>query len=121
MTKHYGDDYDDDSHILRDGERVRVPLMMKDSQQRDIPEHSQQRPLLHDGRGGSPGHRPGFVVSDASNHAEREQAYSDYQRDLVAAYKTDARNGRLTTVPDTRDAITMEEIFARYLREIRNN
>ena len=74
---------------------------------------------LHDGHGGPVGHRPGFVVSDASNHAELEQAYADYERDLVVAYKTDARNSRL--VPDTRDATTMEEIFAQYLREIRNS
>jgi hypothetical protein len=50
---------------------------------------------LHDGRGGSPGHRPGFVFGDALlNRDEREKAYSDYERDLTAAYKN-SRNDRL--------------------------
>jgi hypothetical protein len=111
---------DDESHILSDGERVRVPLMMKDSWQRDMHERFQRRTQLHDGRGNSVGHRPGFVVSDASNHTERVQAYADCERDLVAAYKTDPRNGRLTRVPDTRDVVTMDEILAQYVRELRN-
>ncbi len=77
---------------------------------------------LHDGRGGSPGHQPGFAFSDAVfNRDARERAYADYERDLTSAYKNDALNSRLTSVPDTRDAITMEEIFAEYRREIRNS
>ena len=76
---------------------------------------------LHDGRGGPPGHRPGFVISDTVfNRDERERAYADYEADLVAAYKTDARNSRLTCVPDTRDAITIDEAYAEYCRELRN-
>jgi hypothetical protein len=118
MTKRYDND---ESHILRDGELVRVPLMMKDSWQRDMHERSQQRLQLHDGRGGSPGNRPGFAFGDSVlNRDERESAYAAYERDLTAAYKT----GRRTCVPDqpaTPDAITMEEIFAQYLREIRNS
>ena len=112
MTEQYDDD--NEPHILRDGEKVRVSLM-------DAMSVREQRPLLHDGHGNPVGHRPGFLIADtALNRDEREQAYSDYERDLTAAYKTDARNGRLTRVPDTRDATTMEEIFAKYLGEIRN-
>jgi hypothetical protein len=118
--KRYDDDDDDNfelasggTRILRDGGRVRVGLM------------DAQVARLHDGRGGSPGHRPGFVFGDAVfNRDERERAYADYERDLTAAYKTAARNGRLTCVPDqprTRDAVTMDEILAQYGRELRNN
>jgi hypothetical protein len=47
---------------------------------------------LHDGRGGSPGHRPGFACSDAVfNRDARESAYSDYEHDVTTAWKRDAR------------------------------
>jgi hypothetical protein len=99
----------DENGVLKDGRSARVSLMDAVSAR----EH--QRPHLHDGRGNPVGHRPGFVVSDASDRDEREHAYSDYEADLVSAYK---RNGRLTSVPDTRDAITMDDILARYVREL---
>ena len=112
--------YDDDENfettpsgvrILRDGGRARVSLM------------DAQAVRLHDGRGNPVGHRPGFVISDASNRDECEQAYADYERDLTAAYKTDARNGRLSGAhdqPRTRDAV-LDEILAQYVRELRTN
>lgn len=97
------DDPFDENGVLKDGRSARVSLMDAMSAR----EH--QRPHLHDGRGNPVGHRPGFLVSDASVRDEREQAYADYEADLVVAYK---RNGRLTSVPDTRYAVTMDEIFA---------
>lgn len=113
--------YDDDDHdnlevtpngtrILRDGGRVRVSLMDAEAVR------------LRDGRGGSPGHRPGFAFGDAViNRHERERAYADYEADLVAAFKTDARNSRLTCVPDkprTRDATTIDEAYDEYCRKL---
>ena len=114
--KRYDNDDDDTfelspsgTRILRDGGRARVGLM------------DAQAVRLHDGRGNPVGHRPGFVISGTVfNRDEREQAYADYERDLTAAYKTDARSSRLTSVPDTRDAITMEDVYAQYCRELRN-
>ncbi len=95
MTKRHDDDDNfeltpNGTRILRDGGRVRVSLM------------DGQAVRLHDGRGNPVGHRPGFVISGTVfNRDERERAYADYERDLVAAYRTDARNSRLTSVPDT--------------------
>jgi hypothetical protein len=72
---------------------------------------------LHDGRGNPVSRRPGFVFSDVSVRDEREQAYADYEADLTTAYKNPLNSRR---VPDTRDAITMDEIFAHYVRQLRN-
>lgn len=73
MTKRYGDD--DESHLLGDGKRVRLPLMMKDYWQRDVGEPFQPRLHLHDGRGNPVGHRPGYVVSDALSRDQRQKSY----------------------------------------------
>jgi hypothetical protein len=78
------DDAFDENGLLKDGHVFRVRMSMKDAMKmRD------NRPVLHDGRGGVPGHRPGFVMTDNSAAKRRlDDAYRDYERDLVSAYKT---------------------------------
>ena len=79
------DDPFDERGILKDGRTVRVSMMDAEA--------VRQRLNLHDGKGGKPGHRPGFIISDASTRDAREQAYADYEAYLTAAYKMDAGEG----------------------------
>jgi hypothetical protein len=75
---------DDDDPVLRDGERMRVPMTMMDSW---------QRARLHDGHGNPVGHRPGFVVSDGVTSEERQRirdAYDAYEGELTTAWKRGA-------------------------------
>jgi hypothetical protein len=82
-TNNDDDDAFDERGLLRDGRIYRVHMSMRDAMwARD----QQRSPVLHDGRGGPVGPRPGFILSDASND-QRQQAYADYQRDLLDAYK----------------------------------
>jgi hypothetical protein len=85
---------DDDDLILRDGERMRVPMTMMDSWQREMTEHFRRpRARLHDGHGNPVGHRPGFIGSDAFTTEERQRirdAYDAYERDLTTAWKRGA-------------------------------
>jgi hypothetical protein len=85
---------DDDDPILRDGERMRVPMTMVDSWQREMTEHFRRpRARLHDGRGNPVGQRPGFVVSDAITSEERQRihdAYEAYEDELTTAWKRGA-------------------------------
>jgi hypothetical protein len=77
----------DDDDILRDGQRVRVPMMLKDSSDgSDMHKH----PTLHDGRGGKPGRRPGFVLADRAAIDERQAAYCEYEDSLTTAWRNDA-------------------------------
>jgi hypothetical protein len=64
--------------VLRDGHKVTVPLRLRDAMR--------DRPRIRDGRGNAPGHKPGFLISDANADAKR-RAYADYERDLANAYK----------------------------------
>jgi hypothetical protein len=74
------DDALDERGILKDGHRVRVSLMDAETA---------RRPLLHDGRGGTPGRRPGFALTrDDSGRDALEKAYADYETHLCDAYKT---------------------------------
>jgi hypothetical protein len=80
MTRNYDDDDDDspfdENGVLKDGRSVRVSLM----------DATRARQQLHDGKGGQPGHRPGFAFTDTSVRDRREQAYQDYERDLCNSY-----------------------------------
>ena len=82
---------DDDDPVLRDGERMRVPMTMMD--QREKAEHLRRRARLHDGHGNPVGHCPGFIGSDAFTTEERQRirdAYDAYERDLTTAWKRGA-------------------------------
>jgi hypothetical protein len=76
---------EDDDAILHDGQRVRVLMMMKDST-----DGMHKHPALHDGRGGKPGRRPGFVLADRVADDQRQAAYSEYENRLTAAWQNDA-------------------------------
>ena len=80
-----GDDDDnpalDENGLLRDGHSVRVSLM-------DAMSVRDQRPLLHDGKGGVPGRRPGFAFNrDAYAKDELEVAYCEYEERLCDAWR----------------------------------
>jgi hypothetical protein len=116
-------DDDDDDRILRDGERMRVPLTLMDGMQRDVAQHFQRARVrdaaarrfgLSDGLALS---RPGFryVVDDAALDAV-EQAYADIAARDVNAWKNPA-GGQDTTREfiAQRDALsTMDEREAAY-------
>jgi hypothetical protein len=111
MTRRNDDDDDDDEQrVLRDGERVRVPMWAMDSMspvQRAVAQHSLAM-QLHDGHGGAVGHRPAFVYpTDASLNDAKERAYAAYEREQAEAYKhAQGRRGRLDAsgeLPGTQD------------------
>jgi hypothetical protein len=80
MTKLYEDD--DDKDILRDGERLRVPLFAMDAAQRDL-----ARMLLTDAHGRPAGHAPGYVFSAASVSDPRDAAYAEHTAYLADAWR----------------------------------
>lgn len=69
MTKH-----DDEHELLKDGERIRVPLMFMDSMQRDVREHFQTR--MVDGAA----HRPGFRYQPRASADALKQANDHWQK-----------------------------------------
>ncbi len=85
MARTFRRNDDDDEHTLRDGERVRLPMMLRDSIEH---ERSQRRPLLHDGRGGGLGHRPGYAFNrDAYAKDALAVEYAHYEENLQNAWK----------------------------------
>ena len=104
---------DDEQELLRDGERIRVPLLMMDALQRDVHNHFQMRTL--DAAVHRPGYRfppratkdelaaanrdwqqPGAVellVTDAGAYVAREaiiDSYEAYDRELCERYRSPA-------------------------------
>jgi hypothetical protein len=76
MKRRYREIYDDD--LLRDGQRLRVPMFAMDSAiQRGDPAHLGR---VHDGTGdsGLAMHRPGFRVTDAPLSDALQRAYDAY-------------------------------------------
>jgi hypothetical protein len=100
--KHLTDDDFDENGILKDGHSYRVPMMMCDS--------AGGSARLHDGRGNSVGHKPGYILNDATNDA-RQQARDAYEHDLTTAWRHAAGEG---TAP-AKDALpTMDARSAAY-------
>lgn len=112
MTNFKNDD-DDEQELLRDGEKIRVPLLMMDALQRDVRNHFQMRTL--DAASHRPGYRyparatkdqlaeanenwrePGAVellVRDAGVDFAREQladAYAAYNADVTTRWQNAA-------------------------------
>jgi hypothetical protein len=92
MKRRYREIYEDD--LLRDGQRLRVPMFAMDSAQRGGSPHL---PRVHDGTGDSGFHRPGFRVSDAPPSDELQIAREDYLHDLTTAWQRGA--GKKDVVP----------------------
>jgi hypothetical protein len=67
--------------ILRDGFAVSTGMYMMDATQRSIATH------LHDGHGGGIGHRPGHIVSGASEALDaRRRMYDEYDARKATEY-----------------------------------
>jgi hypothetical protein len=64
--------------FLKDGYAIVTSLALRDEVR------------LHDGAGGTPGHKPGFCMLD-TNDAARQQAYDEYDVRMATAYLGDAR------------------------------
>jgi hypothetical protein len=82
------DDDFDERGILKDGHRLRVPLMMADSWQQDM---VRRLPLATDASsdGGIDLNRPGFRVSAADGAARdaKERAYALYDEEIANAWR----------------------------------
>jgi hypothetical protein len=72
-----------DDRIVRDGERVRVPLMLMDELQRSV-----QANRLHDGMGNGAGHKPGFVFTAGRDEAPSRTAHDEYVTDTADAWRS---------------------------------
>jgi hypothetical protein len=114
MKRRYREIYDDD--LLRDGQRLRVPMFTMDSTQRS---ESAQPPRVHDGTGdsGLAMHRPGFRVTDAPPSDELHRAHDAYQRELTTAWRRGA--GKEVAVPHApkasgNDAMPVDDIEIAY-------
>jgi hypothetical protein len=112
MKRRHREIYDDD--LLRDGQRLRVPMFAMDSMQRSA---SPRLPRVHDGTGDSGFHRPGFRVSDAPPSDELQRAQDAYEYDLTTAWRRGAGNERV--VPDApkalgNDAMPVDDIETAY-------
>jgi hypothetical protein len=114
MKRRYREIYDDD--LLRDGQRLRVPMFAADSMQGGASPHL---PRVHDGTGdsGLAMHRPGFRVSDAPLSDELQRARDAYEYGLTTAWRHDARNeGALSDGPKAsgNDAVPVPDIETAY-------
>ena len=93
MRRHQHDDEAfDERGVLRDGQRLRVPLTLMDGIDPMQQAVARESLRVTDGQGGVAGlHRPGFRIfaTDATSEAmrARDAAYRDYEQSLTTAYK----------------------------------
>jgi hypothetical protein len=94
MKRRYREIHNDD--LLRDGQRLRVPMFAMDSALRSASAHL---PRVHDGTGdsGLAIHRPGFRVTDAPLSDALQRAYDAYEHELTTAWRRGA--GKEDVVP----------------------
>jgi hypothetical protein len=112
MRKRYREINADD--LLRDGQRLRVPMFAMDSAQRGASLHL---PRVHDGTGDSGFHRPGFRVTDSPPSEELQRAHDAYVQDLTTAWQRGA--GTENVMPDApkasgNDAMPVDDIETAY-------
>ena len=75
-------DESDDHRVLKDGERLIVPMVAMDA----------AATMVHDGMGNVAGHKQGYVfVDDPTAVARRELARSQYLSALEDAWRGDAK------------------------------
>jgi hypothetical protein len=93
MTKRQYDDEGDD--IIKDGEHVRVPMMLCDGFQRDVAQHYARPAQIVDAIGRPCGHRPGHAfVSTSSGELRdaaidtRDIAYAELEKRSAVAWRT---------------------------------
>ena len=115
----------DDRGTLRDGRRVRLPMMLRDGYG-GAPDHRpsyaytrsnfRPRARVHDGAGGKVGHRPGFVYDrDVYARDATVVEYDRYDQALVDAWKGNDREGYSACsegAKATGDAMTVDEAYS---------
>ena len=77
------------TRVIRDGGHVRVRMSMMDHALPPSVRAAMRDSTtpLHDGRGNKPGHKPGFVMSDAAQQNElKQQAYDLYDAAATSAW-----------------------------------
>jgi hypothetical protein len=75
----------EDKKVLRDGERLRVPLVLMDELQRSVVANR-----LHDGFGNQAGHKPGFVFVAGHDETPTVAAYCEYVKHIGGAFSQSA-------------------------------
>ena len=120
MIRHGNVDRRIDDGVLRDGERIRVPLMLRDGMtelQRAVAEDAAARGVtVVDGLGRPAGHRPGAcylrTVPHTVDHAVavtqehlRLEAYADSIRELCDAWKGNTNDREVARIHDTGDPV----------------
>jgi hypothetical protein len=97
--KFYDEDEGDD--IVKDGQHVRVPMMLCDSFQRDVAQHYGRRAQVVDAFGLPAGQRRGYAFVDTSSDDLRISAYADAARRSSNAWRPAAKipvvEGKVTT------------------------
>jgi hypothetical protein len=86
---------DDDEHILKDGERMRVPMHMMDGDSFDPIQRAVARSVRvtdGSGQGGVNLNRPGFRIAATDAVQALDDAYASYERDLTTAWQGDCRS-----------------------------
>jgi hypothetical protein len=111
MERRQRESYDE---LLRDGQRLRVPMLAMDGMQRGVSAHFAR---IHDGTGDSSFHRPGFRVTDAPPSDDLQRAHEAYERELTTAWERGA--GKKGVVPDApkasgNDAMPVDDIETAY-------
>jgi hypothetical protein len=92
MTKRNQYDEDEGDDIVKDGEHVRVPMMLCDAMQRDVAAHyTRQRFTDGIGRSHQPGHR--FINTTSNSELRdasdaRDMAYAELEKRSAAAWRT---------------------------------
>src|SRR4051812_34161550 len=89
----------EEKRIIRDGERIRVPLMLMDELQRSV-----QASRLHDGMGNAAGFKPGFVFMTGLDEVPRREAHDRYQRLLGDGWKNDSADLQQEALPTATQA-----------------
>jgi hypothetical protein len=81
----------DDDNILKDGERLRVPMTLMDGIQQAVARESLR---VTDGAGKTVGlHRPGFRLSATDARSTDLDVYAEYEKFLVDSWKTPSITG----------------------------
>jgi hypothetical protein len=108
---------DDDDEILKDGQRVRISMTMRDAAIRDA--------KFTDGRTTDPTalNRPGFRVPAVQDRRAVHDAYEAYEADLTNAYLGGAQSEDTTDDPAITDSNTkkqdkMQDCYAAYDHEL---
>jgi hypothetical protein len=140
MTRHHNhhDDDEDNPHLVRDGEGIRVRMALMDGL--DTVQRAIARDGLHDGRGNhdAVGHRQGHIVdaSDVDGDERRRRMYAQYDAEKAAEYLGDAspprkvsqgleddeqRDGTMTLDRiEAQHRATMQDEYAAYDARVRN-